>query len=90
MHADGEPCSASAEEQIKELKASVREQECTIARLRADIVSMESKTDILLKNKELEIELRERKKMEDAYTKGFEACKDHFLALKKLQAQLLP
>lgn len=73
---------------MQELTSKVKEQEGTIARLRADIASMESKTDILLKNKELEIELRERKKMEDAYSRGFEACKEQFMALKKLQTQL--
>lgn len=91
--ADGDErkqASAKAQEQNQELKAKVKDQEGTIARLRADIASMESKIDILLKNKELEIELRERKKIEDAYSKGFEACKEQFLALKKLQAQLLP
>lgn len=77
-----------AEEHIKELKAKVREQEGVIAKLRADVSSLESKIDLMVDRKALEVELRMRKEVEAAYNKGFNSCKGQFLALKELQSTL--
>lgn len=42
----------------------------------------------MVEKKALEIELKMRKQVEEAYDKGFNACKAHFIALKELQATL--
>lgn len=76
------------EDQIKDLKTKVKEQEGTVAKLRAELAAFECKSELLVEKKALEVELEMRKKIEEAYDKGFKSCKDQFLALKELQSCL--
>lgn len=73
---------------MKELKNKIKEQEILLARLRADVASMECKTDLLVQNKKYEVELEMRKLIEEAYDKGFNACQRQFKVLKELQSSL--
>lgn len=77
-----------AETDLKEARFKLREQDSLIARLRADLASLESKSELLVEKKALEIELKMRKLVEEAYDKGFASCKSQFLALKELQSSL--
>lgn len=77
-----------AESDLKEAKFKIKEQDAVIARLRADLASLESKSELLIEKKALEVELRMRKLVEEAYDKGFASCKSQFLALKELQSSL--
>lgn len=74
------------ENELKEAKFKAREQEATIARLRADLASKEAQTEILLEKKALEVEVRLRGLKDEAFDKGFEACKKHFSFFKELQS----
>lgn len=73
---------------VKELKAKIKELEGTIAKLRAEQAALEYKSELLLSNKSMEVQLRMQKEIAEAYDKGFDACKAHFLSLKQLQTSL--
>lgn len=73
---------------VKELRTKLKDQEAIIATLRANVSNLEAKTDLLVEKKALEVELRMRKQIEDAYEKGFASCKEQFVALKQLQSLL--
>lgn len=72
----------------KELKAKIKEMEGTIAMLRAELASVEAKTELKVNNKALEVELDMRKRIELAYEKGFKSCKEQLMALRELQNSL--
>lgn len=76
------------ENELKEARSKLKEQESVIARLRADVSSLESKSELLVEKKALEVELSMRKLIEEAYAKGFDSCKVQFKALKELQSCL--
>lgn len=73
------------ESDLKDAKYKIREQEAMIARLRAELAAKEAQTEILLEKKALEVEVRLRGLKEEAYERGFEACKKHFSFFKELQ-----
>lgn len=73
---------------LKELRAKIKDQEGIVATLRASLASLETKCDLLVEKKALEVELRMRKQIEEAYEKGFNSCKNQFIALKQLQSEL--
>lgn len=76
------------EGQAKELKLKIKDMEGVIAKLRADISSLEAKSELQVEKKALEVELKMRSLVDVAYEKGFNSCKAQFLALKELQSTL--
>lgn len=84
----GKESSSKWEEQAKEAKNKQRELEGQVAKLRAELASVESKGELMVERKALQVELKMRQLIEEAYEKGFNACKNQFLALKQLQSEL--
>lgn len=80
--------STRLEQQNKEMKAKVKEMEGLVARLRAEISALEAKSELQVDKKALEVELKMRGLVEEAYEKGFNSCKAQFVALKELQSTL--
>ena len=73
-------------DQVKSLKAKVKEQDTTIAELKAKVTSNTSVAALQLSNMELKTKLDAQALIDEAWLKGFERCKDNFKALKKLQS----
>lgn len=83
------PCTGKEDDnRVKELKVKVKEQEATINMLRANVSTLETKMELVVDKKALEVGLRMRAKVDEAFEKGFNACKEQFLALKQLQSVL--
>lgn len=73
---------------VKELKDKLKDKDHEISALRAEVSKLEMKADMIGERRALEVELLMRAKVEEAYEKGFNSCKEQFIALKQLQAVL--
>ena len=73
-------------EQLKVLKAKVKDQDITIIQLKAQVASNKSVSALELSNMELKTKLESQGLIDAAWLKGFNRCKDNFKELKELQS----
>ena len=73
-------------EQLKVLKAKVKDQDIAIIQLKAQVASNKSVSALELSNMELKTKLESQGLIDAAWLKGFNRCKDNFKELKELQS----
>lgn len=70
------------------MRERIADLEADVARLNADLLNANAKSDLRMDKRELETILKMKEQVEEAYEKGFQRCKQQFKELQELQRNM--
>lgn len=83
---DGNAELVKLRQQVKDLKAELKEAEGNLAILRSQLASAEARTELRVEKRALEVELKAKADIQQAFKNGFDECKKSLRELKELQS----